>query len=405
LENEDQPIEGITEDTPDEITDFVRSNDVADKYVVMLKQRPEGGGPAQTLRSFSNYYPNVNTLGKEWGPGSYSLIFSWRGEGKSGKKETLTKEFKIDLPERAWADEHDQYLMERSRKRQSDLEKVLKNDAMKNRILGPQIAPVAAPVSEFETMKKMLELAKSLGVPIGGQVKAEPKEKEKKSFAERLIDMAPAITAIGAALSPVAVAYITRKKEPEDKSTTNLLLNHLLTQKPQENDVMKQFVPFLMGTMKQMMDFKESIQPEEKESLVERLIEKLAPMVPQVLALATMPRQQLDNNPMVKMARNMPDVRQMTGDAEMLRMAVPKLDEIYGAQSVDDILAVAGVSRPVEFRDNYQKFPSKGYRSDGTLESEPPKESFSTPDDGRGAKLPDEAMGANTEDLNDQLSG
>lgn len=381
---DETPIEGITEDTPDEITDFVRSNDVADKYVVMLKQRPDGGGPAQTLRSFSNYYPNVNTLGKEWGPGSYSLIFSWRGEGKSGKKETLTKEFKIDLPERAWADEHDQYLMERSRKRQEALEREMKLDATKNRILG---APAAATpqVSEFDTMKKFLVMAKELGVPIGGNVKPEPKEKEKKSFADRLIDMAPAITAIGAVVSPLAVAFIQRKKEPEDKSTTNLLLQHVLTQKPQENDVMKQFVPFLMGTMKQMMDFKESIQPEEKETLVERLIEKLAPVVPQVLALASMPRQQLDTNPMVKMARSMPDVKAMTADADMLKMAVPKLDEIYGAQNVDDILAVAGVVRPAEFAENFRKFPSKGFRTDGTAESEPPL------DDGRSAKLPDQA--------------
>ncbi len=387
MQDEETPIEGITEDTPDEITDFVRSNDVADKYVVMLKQRPEGGGPAQTLRSFSNYYPNVNTLGKEWGPGSYSLIFSWRGEGKSGKKETLTKEFKIDLPERAWADEHDQYLMERSRKRQEALEREMKLDATKNRILG-QPAAMAAPVSEFDTMKKFLVMAKELGVPIGGQVKPEPKEKEKKSFADRLIDLAPAITAIGAAISPLAVAFIQRKKEPEDKSTTNLLLQHVLTQKPQENDVMKQFVPFLMGTMKQMMDFKESMQPEEKESLVERLIDKLAPVVPQVLALATMPRGQLDTNPMVKMARNMPDVKAMTTDPEMFAMAVPKLDEIYGAQNVDDILAVAGVVRPQEFAENYRKWPSKGWRSDGTRESEPPL------DDGRNAKPPDEVPGA-----------
>lgn len=398
MEEQNEHLEGITEDTPDEITDFVRSNDVADKYVVMLKQRPDGGGPAQTLRSFSNYYPNVNTLGREWGPGSYSLIFSWRGEGKSGKKETLTKEFKIDLPERAWADEHDQYLLERSRKRQEALEKVLKQDALKSRILGTPMTPPPPPPSDLDTMKKFLSLAKDLGVPIGGNIK-ETKEKDKKSFAERIIEMAPAITAIGAALSPIAVAYISRKKEPEDKSTTNLLLNHLLNNKPQENETMKQIVPFLMGTMKQMMDFKDAMQPVEKESLVERLIDKLAPVVPQVLALASLPRQQMENNPMTKMARNMPDVKAMTSDAEMLALAIPKLDAIYGAQNVDDILAVAGVERPPQFAENYKKFPSKGYRTDGTLESEPPLE------DGRDVKMPDQVESQVVGDINDELTG
>jgi hypothetical protein len=379
-QDEPREIEGITDDTPDEITDFVRMNDVSDKFVVMLKQRPEGGGVAQTLRSFTNYYPNVNTLGTEWGPGSYTLVFSWRAEGKSGKKETVTKDFKIELPERAWAHEHHRWLMERNKKYQEEKESVWKEEAAKAKIMGGPVT-TPAPTSDLDSLKKMLEIARSLGVPIGQGVKAEPKEKEKKSFTEKMIDLAPAITAIGAIVGPIAVAIIQRPKPANDSTLTNTLVNHLITNKPQENDTMKQFVPFLMGTMKQMFDFKQSMEPEEKQSFVEKVFDKLAPMVPQVLALATQPRAQMESNPMVGMARNLGDVKAMKSDPELAHLGVQRLDEVYGFQQANDILAVFGMERPKDLEGNLEKFPSKGFRPDGQ------------PEDIRDVKMPDEAPG------------
>lgn len=367
--DEQREIEGITDDTPDEITDFVRANDMSDKYVVMLKQKPDGGGIAQTLRSFTNYYPNVNTLGKEWGPGSYILVFSWRAEGKSGKKETVTKDFKIELPERAWADEHDRWLMERSKKRQNAMEEEWKQEAMKARVMG-QVSPTPVqPPSELESLKKMLEIAKSLGVPIGGQQKAEPKEKEKKSFADRMVEMAPAITAIGAVVGPIVVAIIQRPKPLSDTALTNTLVNHLITNKPQEDGTMKTVLPFLMGSLKQIMDFKQSMEPEEKQSFVEKVFDKLAPMVPQVLALATQPRPQMEQNPMVGMARNLGDVKAMKNDPELAYLGVQRLDEVYGFQQANQILTVFGMERPEELLGNISKYPSKGYGPDGHPDS------------------------------------
>lgn len=386
--DEPREIEGITDDTPDEITDFVRANDMTDKFVVMLKQKPDNGGVAQTLRSFTNYYPNVNTLGKEWGPGSYVLVFSWRAEGKSGKKETVTKDFKIELPERAWADEHDRWLMERSKKRQNEMEKEWKEEAMKARVMGQGTPAAASPASEIDNLKKMLEVAKSLGVQIGGQQKPEPKEKERKSFSDRMIEMAPAITAIGAVVGPIVVAIIQRPKPPSDSSLTNTLVNHLITNKPQEDGTMKTVLPFLMGSLKQIMDFKQSMEPEEKQSFVEKVFDKLAPMVPQVLALATQPRPQMESNPMVGMARNLGDVKAMKNDPELAYLGVQRLDEVYGFQQANQILTVFGMERPDELLGNISKYPSKGYGPDGQ-----PETGNRVPDDIRDARMPDEVSG------------
>lgn len=387
-ENDTPEPGGITDETPDEIRNFVLENAVANKFTVMLKQKPDNGGVAQTLRSFTNWYPNVNTLGRQWGPGSYILVFSWRGSGISGKKETITKEYQIELPDRAWADEHDLYLEEKARARREKKDAEWREEADRNRAMGGHTA--APQVSEIDALKKALELAKSLGIGLGNQGPAAAKpaaEKPQKTFGEKLIDLAPAITAIGAVVGPIAIAIIQRPKVKDDNTLTNTLLSHVLNNKPQENETMKQIVPFLMGTMKQMFDMKDSMQPEEKESMVEKILGKLAPMVPAVLALATLPKEERDAHMGVKMARADQGVQAIAGDPEATRIAVQKLDEAYGFQNANDIISVAGMVRPPDLAENFREWPSPGFGPDGKAL------------DGRDVKVPDGTKDAVEDDL------
>ncbi len=363
-ENEDGPdplTEGIQDDTPDEIKNFVLTSGVANKFTVMLKQRLDGGSPV-VLQSFYNQYPDVNALGEQWGPGKYIYVFSWRAKGISGKTETMTKDYEIEMPERAWKWKHHDWLKKRDKERQAEAEADLLAEISKARIIGaggngPQ-------VSEVDSLKKSADLLRSLGVPIGGPQTKAP-EPPKKTFSEKLIEMAPAITALGAVVSPIAIALIQRVKPKDDQTLTNTLLAHVLNNKPQENEMMKQFPTFLMGAVKQLMDFKEAMQPEEKQSMVEKILDKLAPMVPAVLAMATQPKAALDQNPMVKMARADKGLQAIATDPEAAMIAVQKLDEAYGFQQANDILSVAGIERPEELRENYKAFPSKGFDANG----------------------------------------
>lgn len=380
-ENSQSDIEGgIPQNTPDEILDFVMRNDVADKFTVMLKRKPEGGGTAQSLRNYTNYYPNVNTIGREWGPGSYVLVFSWRGEGLNGKKETITREYKLELPEDAWEEAHEEYLEERQRKRLEKKERGWAADAAKIRAQGG--AAQASPPSELDVIRKALETARGLGVNIGGAAKP-PEAPKKKTFAETMEELTPAIVAIGGVVSPIIVAMITRQKPPEDKTIMNTLLQHAL-QKPQEDQTMKTVVPFLMGTMKQLFEMKADMEPEEKQGVVEKIFDKIAPMIPAVISMAAMPKAERDSNPMLAMAKAHPDMRQVMADPEMQALSVQKLDETYGFQAANDVLTVMGIKRPPELAQNFRKYPSKGYRTDGTHESEQPKGG-----DGREAVKPE----------------
>lgn len=377
LENpvEDLPEEethlGIPDDTPDEIKTFILANDIADKFSVMLKVRPDQGGTPQYIKSFTNWYPRIDDIGKRWGPGSYELVFTWRALGIDNKRAPVTRSYKVELSEAVWQEPHEEYLLERTKKKREKSIQEWRAEADKNAAMGINSAPPPPPVSELDTLRKMLGIAKDMGVPIGNQRGPVEKEKTRKTFGETLIELAPAITAIGGILTPVALAIINRPKVNEDRTLQNTLLTHVLTNKPQENEVMKQFPSFLMGVMKQVMDFKESLQPEEKVSLVEKIFDKLAPIVPAVLQLATQPKAAIDSNPMVQMARNMPEIRALAGDEEALELFVKRYDEVYGFQQANDILAVGGLTRPASLRDAYKDFPSVGWGKDGKRELSP----------------------------------
>ncbi len=316
----DPLAEGIADDTPDEIKNFVLTSGVANKFSIMLKQRLDGGTPV-VLQSFYNQYPDVNALGEQWGPGKYIYVFSWRAKGISGKMETVTKDYEIEMPERAWKWKHHDWLKKRDKERQAEADAELVADMNKARIMQAGGSATGPRESEVDGLKKAADLLRSLGVPIGAAQNKAP-EAPKKTFGERLLEMAPAITALGAVVSPIAIAIIQRPKEKSDQTLTNTLLAHVLNNKPQESEVMKQFPTFLMGAMKQLMDFKDAIQPEQKQSMVEKILDKLAPMVPAVLNMATQPKAVMESNPMVKMARMDKGVQALQQDPEAALIAV-----------------------------------------------------------------------------------
>lgn len=390
-EHESTEFEGITDDTPDEITSFIRENDVAEKYTVMLKEHLEEGGKPVYIRSYTNKCPSINEIGKQWGPGSYKLVFSWRGENKAGKMEQMTRDMPLDLAERSYRDVYEEYREELRRKRLETKEKVWIEDAAKMRAQGGNLnQQPPAPVSELDTMKKALEMARGLGIPIGGAQKAAAPEPHK-SFSQTMLELTPALVALGGIMSPIIVAMLQRPKEKSDTTIMNTLLAHAL-EKPKEDSVMKETIPFLLGTMQKIFEVKASMEPEPQESLVERIIGKLAPMVPAVLAMAAGGQQAVNASPIVGMVRKSEDMQALAKDAEAQIMAVQRLDEQYGFQQTNKILMVAGLPRPEELAENFRQYPSPGFRPDGISEKD-------YLDAARNAKQPD--IGGEDESEND----
>lgn len=373
-ENEDPVLAGLPDDTPDEISSWITANAVADNYTVMLKEFVDGSTKPVYIKGYTNRCPPILEIGKEWGPGKYRLVFSWRGLGISGKKEQITKDMDVELPDRAWRDIHEEFQDEKRRIRNAKKTREYEDEALKNKVQGVNQAPPQ--VSELDVIKKALDAARSLGVNIGGKAA----EKPQRTFTEKMMDAVPLITALGAVASPILVAFIQRPREKDDKTMLNTLLTHALN-KPPADDPNKMVLPFLLSSITQIMDLKERMEPQEKETLVERIIGKLAPIVPAVVAMAAQGRAAVEGNPIVQQVRKSEDFKNLAGDVDALILFVNKQDAAYGFQQTNQILMVGGLERPAETLPNMAKFPSKGFKPDGAV------------DDGRDVKPPDAKPG------------
>ncbi len=347
------PSEGFDADeTPDEIAQFLSANGIADKYQMILKELVEGGRP-QYIKSYTNWHPSLDDIGTQWGPGEYEITFSWREHGINGKKGPVAKSFKVMLPEKAWRDAHTEWLEKRQEEKASKNRIALREEADRARAFGqmPPSQGAQAP-SDLESLKKSLEILKGLGVPLGA-----PAAPPKTDWAAVLVGLAPVI----AAVAPVAAAFISRKREDTQAPLMQLLISKMFDQKPQgENEYMKQAFGMAMGMMKNVLDMKQQLTPEEKEPFIERVFDKLVGSMPMVLELAKMSKPDRESNMMYKMAQGHPDVQTIMNDLELQIAFVNKLDAFYGFSQTNQILEVMGVPRPPVTTQNAKHYPSPG---------------------------------------------
>lgn len=346
-------------ETPDEITSFLASNGIGEKYQMILKELPDGGKP-QYIKSFTNYHPSIDDVGKQWGPGEYEFVFSWRETGINGKKGPVIKSFKINLPEKAWRDVHQDWLEQKHKERVAKKNDEINEEASRARAFGTPINTVPPP-SDLDSLRKSLEVLRGLGVPLGA-----PAPAPKTDWAATLVAFAPVI----AAAAPVLSAFIGRKKEDSQGPLLQLLIGKLLDNKPQgESEYMKQVFGMAMGMMKNMMDMKQIMAPEEKEPFIERVFDKLVGTMPMVLELAKMNKPQRESNIMYKMAQGHPDVQAVMGDVELQVGLVNKLDAFYGFEQTNQILEVVGIDRPPTTAANAKHYPSPGAKAQSEEEA------------------------------------
>lgn len=343
------------DETPDEIANFLSANGIGDKYQMILKELVEGGRP-QYIKGYTNWHPSIDDIGTQWGPGEYEFTFSWREKQINGKTGPVAKSFKIMLPEKAWREPHLNWLAARQEEKAAKKRIELTEEADRARAFGQFSGSQGVqPPSDLDSLKKSLEVLRGLGVPLGA-----PTQPPKTDWPGVLVSLAPVI----AAVAPVAAAFITRKKEDTQAPLLQLLLSKVLDNKPQgESEYMKQAFGMAMGMMKNMMDMKQIMTPEEKEPFIERVFDKLVGSMPMVLELAKMSKPQRESNMMYNMAKNHPDVKAVLDDPELQIGVVNKLDAFYGFEQTNQILDVMSIPRPAATAQN-----AKHYASPETVE-------------------------------------
>lgn len=373
----------VEEAAPEEIKDFLIANDVGDRYQILLKEKPKEGGKLAVIRTYTNNCPTIAEIGEQWGPGEYVLAISYKVPGMNGILEPKVKNLPLSLPERAWGEIHDDYLERRRRERKEKKLKELGDEADRASVFQARgIASPAQPsTSELEQLEKAINLLSKFGIDMGNRG-ATP----KKSFGEAMLDAAPLITA----LTPLVLGLLKRDNGgSSNDQLLNTLVTNLLLQKPTtETESMKQMTGFLMSTMTQLFEMKEAMKPAEKESVVEKIVDKIFASGPVIANILKMTAEQRQNNWMVKNIKNSKEAKFLRDDPEALAMTISKMDAFYGTEQTNQILAVMGFARPAPVQPEPEPAPA-------TENTEPARDDVSGP-----APMAGGADGGEDEDLN-----
>jgi len=352
------------DEMPDEIKDFLQTNGIGKKFQCLLKEKIPGGGTG-VLETMNNRYPDIDEIGKRWGPGDYQLVFSWKTPKPGGGREGHLKNLDLHFPERAWREIHEEYLIERSETRKKERERDLARARQEAELKALEHGPAGAQADPLETLKKALDTAKSLGIPIGGA--------GEKSKGLDLMGLATLLTA----LKPLLEGLFGGKgsdsaimvKAMEAQQATNMLLMKTLLETRQggnpESTHVDKILNMTMGAMGRVLEMQDMMKPAEKESLVDRIFGVVDKFLPNVLELAKLSKEARERDMMYKIAAGSKEMKQAREHPDVALALVTKWDEYYGFQTTNDILKVAGIERPPATVEHYKTWPSDGYGKDG----------------------------------------
>lgn len=379
-EEDQRDLHGVEpdDDTPDAIQEFCNTNGIGEKFQVILKEFPEGSSKGGVLRHFSNRYPTIQEVGEQWGPGEYEWLFSWKAPGPSGNKEPKSKAMRMELPERAWAEIHEDYLEKRRKERVEKKRKEFETRKMEAEITGKP-APDSPGADPLKNIFDALETLKRLGVPIG----VTPNQPQgNRDWIATLAALTPAIAALVPVLTALLNTRAATQKDALSSQQTLLttLLPLILQNKPAgDNEYMKQILGMAMGAMKQAIDFREMMKPEEKESFMDKMFSLVQNSFPQIVDMMKMTADQREKSFAYQMAMKHPDMQAAKSDPEIMLGMVNRLDQFYGFQVTNQILDVIKAQRPPETAANEAKFPSTGYEKKAETEGQEPTQDDTIP--------------------------
>jgi len=335
------------DDMPDDLRALFESEGLFNKsYTVDLRELPGGldDGNDHHLGSFRKTYPTADYLTNHFGPGTYKLVFFWQGDDPdTGRrvKRTDSHIMRISEKTRPIYKEFQRQLRIKNSKihneqiREAKMEKALEDD------LGDALGDRDEKQSAKEYLHEITTVARELGLTSRGT-----------DWNGILQSMAPFI--------PVLITAMSESRRIERERQDNfmkLLITTMNGSNSQMIELMKSQQPPSSGTevMKEMtsmimssLDLKSAMEG-QKETVSDKIFGVIESLAPTILSIASQPRAQQQTNPMVNMAKNYmatnPDFQQLS-DPEVLSEVVTKLDSFYGWQQTDDILRVAGKTRP-----------------------------------------------------------
>ena len=347
-------------------------------FSVLLKHLPDGcsNSNGHYITGWHDNIPTMDWIAKNYGPGHYQLVFQWKEmiEGERDKRKTVTDTLPIDISEK-YGPIYKQFQFERRIKDMQKKKEMLK-DAQVDQVLDDSIEISGLSIAKKEGEKQdakayvseVMEFAKSIGLT---QAKG--------------IDWAQ-ILGLAVPLLPALFRYLDekaqRERERQDKfmllmmnnnqSSASQLLEALKSKNgPQSGTQMiEEFGKMIFSAL----DIKDALTG-GKESTVDKIFGLIEKFLPAITMFATMPKQQRVLSPQFAAAQafigNDQAFQNVMNNPEQLIALVRKLDNHYGWEQTDRILAVMEIERPPEaIRVITQQYPSGDPRNENSAEEQ-----------------------------------
>jgi hypothetical protein len=341
---DEQPIAGtMTEpgfinETPEDIEDFLAAHGIKKcSYICTVKRfPPSGGSVAEWLPcSTKNEYPEIEDIGKRFGPGKYLFCFTWNAQDpQTGKNKRTMKEYKIVLGEE-WNDLNDEYMAEKWIEKKKKIANMKTRAEMEAALEGKSINSKTNDTDPKTAGLDYLREAKAaftdLGLPVGGSAGAVVAAEGQGRMYELML-------AMNQKSSENMMTMMAQMNQNMMALVTALITNN----KPQSSDgIMKEVI----NMVSQTINLKEVLNP-EKKGVIDRVFELMESVMPSIVALAAKPKAERIQSPLYQMAANSDEMNQIKKDPEMLKEMVKKWDEAHGTEQTDIILGTVGLRRP-----------------------------------------------------------
>ncbi len=342
MDDQQIPIDGMlyepgyVNDKPEDIDEFLAHHGIKEvTYVCTIKRYDKEGGEYSEFLpgSHKNTYPQVDDVGRRFGPGRYHFCFNWKQtNATTGKRESRMKEYVVRLGEE-WNDIHDEYMSEKWFQRQKKIETLSQRAKLQRAVKGESLENPAADPKEtgLEYLRDAKKIFGELGLPVGMNNNSNNESNNSMQFMQMLLTV-----------MMKSQETITNAQSQSNAQMMTMFTAMLSQNKPQgTNDIMKEVLNLVTSTV----DLKNALNPKE-ETVVDRIFGFMAAMGPTLMELAKKAPADRIADPRYIAANESDDMNAVKNNPAILAKLVEKWDIAHGEDQTDIILKSVGLDRP-----------------------------------------------------------
>lgn len=321
--------ENFVHDTPDEIKEWMAQEGIKDKkFTVSIRKYPLEGGSDGVYMPYmqKDKAPDMFDIGKWYGPGKYVVGFSFHvpSEQPGGKPKLTRKDHVIILGEE-FQDIHNRHMMEQWAKEEKNAELIAQRMKIKKAYQGGNEGG-----SEMDNLMKAMQNLKALGVPIGGS--GTPATTDNNMFQMLIANMQQSN-------ENIMKIMMSNQNNMMQLFTAMMGNNNNKNQNPEA--MFREVSSLIMGAM----NLKETLTPERRSAL-DKIIDMAGELVPTIVEISQKKGlEAAKNDPVVKMAKGMPQFQDIKNNQVDLEYMIKTMDAKQGPDQTDILLATLGLQR------------------------------------------------------------